>query len=297
MSRERDAVGPAGWATWQQLTGRVSPTTVRSWVRSGRLVRRDSGLYVLPSPATDWRTTVAALLVHRDGVASHATALALWDLIPPPPEPVHVSVTAGRSGRGSPGVVVHRCARLDRHAERRARVPLTSVERSLVDAWGDPRGTTPDAVRGAAITAVRGRMCSPDDLARELDLRPQLRGRRALAELVRLLADGCRSELELWGCTQVLRAPGMPPFTMQREIVVGGEKFVLDAVYEEVLLAVEMDGAAWHGSRRQRERDIRRDALVATQGWQTLRFSHARLTGVRFPVDPVTVRDVPRPGF
>ncbi|MCW2701122.1 MAG: uncharacterized protein JWQ45_2657, partial [Blastococcus sp.] len=47
----------------------------------------------------------------------------------------------------------------------------------------------------------------------------------------------------------------------------------------EVQLAVEMDGAAWHGSRDQRERDIRRDALLATVGWQTLRFSFGRLTG------------------
>ena len=45
------------------------------------------------------------------------------------------------------------------------------------------------------------------------------------------------------------------------------------------MLAVELDGAAWHGSRVQRERDIRRDALIATIGWQTLRYSYARLNG------------------
>ncbi len=39
-----------------------------------------------------------------------------------------------------------------------------------------------------------------------------------------------------------------------------------------------MDGAAWHGSRAQRERDIRRDALLATVGWQTLRFGYGRMT-------------------
>jgi very-short-patch-repair endonuclease len=39
-----------------------------------------------------------------------------------------------------------------------------------------------------------------------------------------------------------------------------------------------MDGAAWHGSREQRERDIRCDALLATIGWQTLRLGHRRLT-------------------
>jgi very-short-patch-repair endonuclease len=77
---------------------------------------------------------------------------------------------------------------------------------------------------------------------------------------------------------QVLRTPGMPPFVQQREIVVAGERVFLDAAYEDVLLAVEMDGAAWHGSREQRERDIRRDALLGTLGWQTLRFSYRRLT-------------------
>jgi very-short-patch-repair endonuclease len=71
----------------------------------------------------------------------------------------------------------------------------------------------------------------------------------------------------------------MPDFTQQRRVTVAGRTFFLDAAYDDVKLAVEMDGAAWHGSRRQRERDIARDALLATVGWQTLRFSFARLTG------------------
>ena len=68
----------------------------------------------------------------------------------------------------------------------------------------------------------------------------------------------------------------MPTFTLQHRVVVGGQWFVLDAACEEVQLAVELDGAAWHGSREQRERDIRRDALLATIGWQTLRFGFRR---------------------
>jgi very-short-patch-repair endonuclease len=70
----------------------------------------------------------------------------------------------------------------------------------------------------------------------------------------------------------------MPYFVQQRRVSVGAEMFLLDAAYDEVKLAVEMDGAAWHGSREQRERDIRRDALLATIGWQTLRFGYRRLT-------------------
>ena len=85
--------------------------------------------------------------------------------------------------------------------------------------------------------------------------------------------------LKIWGCLNVLRAPGMPPVTLQRRVMVAGRTFFLDAACEEVQLAIEMDGAAWHGSREQRELDIRRDAFLATAGWQTLRFSFARLTG------------------
>ncbi len=112
----------------------------------------------------------------------------------------------------------------------------------------------------------------------ELARHPRLAGRAELARLVALLADGCQSELEIWGCLQVLRGPGMPAFVQQRPVAVAGQTFFLDAAYDDVLLAVEMDGAARHGSRQQRERDIRRDALIATVGWQTLRFSFARMT-------------------
>ncbi|MCF6736219.1 hypothetical protein [Blastococcus sp. KM273129] len=100
----------------------------------------------------------------------------------------------------------------------------------------------------------------------------------ALVELVGLLADAARANRRS-GVLQVLRGPGMPPFTQQRAVAVGGRSHLLDAAYDDVLLPVEMDGAAWHGSREQRERDIRRDvALPATEGWQRLRSSYRRLS-------------------
>ncbi|MGY1722963.1 hypothetical protein [Blastococcus sp. SYSU DS0533] len=107
----------------------------------------------------------------------------------------------------------------------------------------------------------------------------------ALTGLVRLLAQGCQSEREIRGCLQVLRAPGMPRFTQERAVSVGGRTHHLDAAYDDVLLAVEMDGAAWHGSRDQRERDTRRDAVLATAGRQTLRSSYPRL-----PAEPEECR-------
>ena len=274
-----EVVGPDGWATRAELLQRISPRTLSSWVTGGRLVRLAPGVLAVPEAAPRWRVRVAAALSRRDAVASHGTALALWELVSPPAGPVHVTVGGSCSGRGSPGIVRHRSSAAVADRRRVDGLPVTSVERAVVDSWGSAGPPSRHEVRAAAITAVRRRLCRPADLARELDASTRLAGRAELADLVRLLADGCRSELEIWGCLRVLRAPGMPAFTQQRRVTVGRETFFLDAAYGDAMLAVEMDGAAWHGSSRQRESDIRRDSLLATAGWQTLRFSYRRLTG------------------
>ena len=50
----------------------------------------------------------------------------------------------------------------------------------------------------------------------------------------------------------------------------------VDAAWPEVKLAVEFDGAAFHGDREARQRDLRRDAALAALGWVVLRFSYRR---------------------
>jgi very-short-patch-repair endonuclease/predicted transcriptional regulator of viral defense system len=275
----RTLVGEAGWITATELQRHVSPRTIGTWVAAGKLVRLRPGMLALPSTGGSWRIRLAAALERTEGVASHATALALWELARHPDGPVHVTVDLTRSARGSAGVLVHRSKGIFAERRRVDGLAVTSVERSLVDVWGQPGQLRRTDVRAAAITAVRKRQASVGELRLELGRRPRLRGRAGLVRLIELLVDGCQSELEIWGCLQVLRAPGMPPFTQQRRVSVDGRVFVLDAACDEVQLAVEMDGAAWHGSRDQRERDIRRDALLATVGWQTLRFSFSRLTG------------------
>ncbi len=281
MAHEVEAVvGPDGWITWDALTARVDRKTVASWVGGGRLHRIHPGVYAVPSAAGDWRIRVEAAVRACDGVVSHRTALTLWDLLPAEPRaPIHLTVAHSRSGRGTSGVALHRTRRLGEAVRRVDGLPVTCVERAVVDSWGRPAGLTRSDVRAAAIDSVRRRLCSPRDLLREVERRPCLPGRAALVDLVRLLAEGCQSELEIWGCVHVLRGPGMPAFTLQRPVEVAGQRFVLDAACDEVLLAVELDGASFHGSRQQRERDIRRDALLASVGWQTLRFGYRRLTG------------------
>jgi very-short-patch-repair endonuclease len=61
-------------------------------------------------------------------------------------------------------------------------------------------------------------------------------------------------------------------------VLAGGRTVHLDAAVPELKVAVELDGAAFHGSADDRERDTRRDVALAALGWVVLRFSHRRLT-------------------
>ena len=69
----------------------------------------------------------------------------------------------------------------------------------------------------------------------------------------------------------------MPASTCQVPVKLPFGTVYLDRYFDRERLAVELDGAAFHGSPGQRERDIRRDAALAALGIQVVRFSHQRL--------------------
>ncbi|WP_407566883.1 endonuclease domain-containing protein [Polymorphospora sp. A560] len=221
------------------------------------------------------RHRAALAYLAGNGGLSHTTALDVWGLRPQPPgEPIHASVPVGSGLRTQPGLVIH---------HRRASVVLTwrgtcvtRVENSLVDAWP----VLPVAERpGPVIKAVNGRRTTPQRVCTALSTAPRLGGRAELRVLLDRLADGCLSALEIWGHDHVFTGPGMPSFARQVRIVVGQRTTYLDVYAERERVDIELDGAASHGDARQRETDLRRDALLATVGILVVRFSHARLTG------------------
>ncbi|MGI8628207.1 MAG: DUF559 domain-containing protein, partial [Geodermatophilaceae bacterium] len=64
----------------------------------------------------------------------------------------------------------------------------------------------------------------------------------------------------------------------QYRVDLPGRPVYLDAALPDVKLGIELDGAAFHGDRMARERDIARDAALAAAGWLILRFSYRRIT-------------------
>ncbi|WP_245692217.1 type IV toxin-antitoxin system AbiEi family antitoxin domain-containing protein [Geodermatophilus telluris] len=165
------SVGPDGWATWEALTARVGRGTVARWVAGGGLVRLYPGVYAVPGLAEDWRLRVEAAVCACDGVVSHRSALALGELTPPGGS-VHLTVGHARSGRGTPGVVLHRTRALEVGIRRVDGLPVSCPERAVVDAWGSPGGLQRAEVRSAAIDAVRHRLCGPRELLAEVERRP-----------------------------------------------------------------------------------------------------------------------------
>jgi very-short-patch-repair endonuclease len=232
---------------------------------------------VVPERTGDWHTRALAAVLATRGALSHVSALAVWRLAPRT-GPVHVSVPASRRALRSPGLVVHRVARLD--VDRIGGLPVTTLPRGLVDTWGlSHRAGARDVgrARGPVLESLRDRRVTPAQLRSEMAVRPALAGRQELTRLIALVEEGCQSELEIWGVRHVLRGPGMPRFVQQFPVRLPFAVVHLDAAVPELKVAIELDGAAFHGSAEDRERDTRRDVALAACGWVVLRFSYRRL--------------------
>jgi very-short-patch-repair endonuclease len=273
-------LGPAGVIRSDDLVRRVDRHTVAHWVRQGRLVRPHRGVLVLPERSGDWRTRALAGVLATDGALSHWSALALWRVIPPT-GPVHLSVPAGRRASGSPGLVVHRARVLE--PDRIGGLPVTVLSRALVDSWGlalraGGRIRDVEIARAAVITTIRERQVSPAALRADVLARRALPGRAGLLDLITKVVGGSHSELEISGVDHVLTGPGMPRFVRQFTVALPHGHVRLDAAVPELRMAIEFDGAAFHGDPAARERDIRRDVALAALGWVVLRFSYRRLT-------------------
>ncbi|TDC41419.1 DUF559 domain-containing protein [Micromonospora sp. KC213] len=211
------------------------------------------------------------------GVLSHLSALAVWGLHPDTAgDLVHLSTPAAGL-RSRPGVAVHRRRGLvlgPPQVVLRQGLAVTRLEQTLVDSWP----MLPPADRRApVIRAVNDRRTTPERLATALDGAPKLDDRAALRTLLTRLAEGCRSPLEIWGHEQVFTGPGMPAFRRQVRMSVGRRTMYLDMFAERERVNIELDGATTHGDPRQREIDLRRDALLATIGILVVRFAHRRL--------------------
>lgn len=172
----------AGYLTTAQAAEvGVSRQQLSYLARTGSLERVAHGIYRLRRFPTQRfeDVIVACLWAGDDAVASHDTALAIYELTDAMPAAIHVSVPRPFRGR-RPGVTVHAAPLDDSDRSERDGVPVTTVARTIADVF----------VRSGADLA---RPAAEQALERGLVTRRRLRA--ALTDL--RLADPARTLLDL----------------------------------------------------------------------------------------------------
>lgn len=240
------------------------------WLRSGRLRRIHSGVYMLGAGNLDryGRWLAAALAYGDSAVLSHASAAALWGLRR---NPRTVDVTSDRGRAGRSGIRLHRSRIAPDETTRRNRIPVTTVGRVLLDLAD---ALDADDLRGCWEEADRLGLLRLDEIALVCE---RAAGRRGVTRLTEFLSEArlpssTRSPLEdrfVHFCVE--RKVPMP---VTNALVLGHE---VDALWPEQRLIVELDGFAFHGHRSAFERDRARDFSLAVAGYRVVRLTHRRL--------------------
>jgi very-short-patch-repair endonuclease len=245
---------------------------VAARVAAGWLLRLHRSVYAVGhrrlSRKGHW---MAAVLACGDGaVLSHYAAAALWSIRSEKPSSlidVTLRTRAGRRRRR--GLRIHRPRRLPAdEISNHCGIPVTVPARTILDLASviDTR-----ALERTIDEADRLRLMSADDLFELLRRHLGHRGSRRLRGVLsrhRIGTTITRSELEE-RFLRLCRQRHLP----QPEVNVPLLDYVVDFLWVESKLVVEVDGRASHGTSRAFQADRDRDGRLAVAGYRVLRFT------------------------
>lgn len=206
----------------------------------------------------------AVLAAGPEAVLSHRAAGALWRLVPPETGPVDVTVPTSAGRRSRRALSIHRTSPFDaRDITRHLNIPVTTPARTLVDlAALLPRRRLERAID----EAERLKLCDLASLQAALEANRGRPGTAALAAVLAVHRIGStltRSELEerfLGLC----RRHTLP----QPEVNVRLLDYVVDFLWRDANVVVEVDGHQGHGTRRAFQEDRTRDARLTAAGYR-----------------------------
>jgi len=252
----------------------VSRKVLRHRVSTGWLVRLHRGVYLVGPLRTDLTEAMAAVLaLGRGALLSHHPAGLVWRLRPPSERPMEVTVV-GRDAKGPAEIRVHRVDHLD-SGDRTTRdgIPVTSPARTLLDLA--TQLTRRDLSRATDEARVL-RLATDRSLKEQFRRYPHHRGTTALRNAIGTEPKRTRSAAERT-LLELIRAARLPE--PETNVRVGPHE--VDFLWREQRLIVEVDGYAFHSSRRSFERDRRRDAKLAVQGLRVVRVTWRQMTDER----------------
>ena len=242
----------------------IDITTVQRWVASRRMLRVHDGVFALPPLLDDpWGRWMGATLTAPATFLSRVSAAVAWGVLS-----IEGEVTVVRPGAGGPrfvdGIRIHRSTTLDGNTTEVKRVPITTIERTLLDiAPHVSERALARAVREAVRLGLTSLAAIGDAIGRAGRPRGSRRLAAALASYAGLPIERARSGAEI-RAMQILRDAGRP--LPQLNVRVAGEE--ADLVWRRERLIIEIDGLPWHLDAGE---DARKQAVWESAGYRVLR--------------------------
>jgi hypothetical protein len=250
----------------QLLAAGLTAREIDRRLAAGRLHVMHRGVYAVGHQVltVEGRWMAAALAGGPGAVLSHGTAAAIWELRRVGSGLVHVTVPGDPGRKRRRGIKIHRSITLTaRHVTRHRGIPVTTVARTIIDL---------------------SRTLTEDDLERVVDLADQ-RGLVDFADLRPAHSASLQAVLESYrpaptrsalerGFLRLCDSHGLP----RPEVNVFIERYLVDFVWRERRLIVEVDGYAYHRAPSRFESDREKDVVLGMAGWRVLRFTWRQVT-------------------
>jgi very-short-patch-repair endonuclease len=214
-------------------------------------------------PYTSAARIRAAVWSHGNAAVASGLAAAWWlDLIKDAPSIVEVTVPRNSHSRSSRGTQLRRRDLSERDVMEHRRLRLTGPALTVIEASVAPGG-------GADIMdSALQRGMSLADLQRAGERNKGGHGSVAIRRLLAAAASGARSEAERL-LVQLFESAGITGW--YSNCPVGG--YVVDFAFPVPMVAIEVDGWAFHTDPEAFQRDRERQNKLALMGWQVLRFT------------------------
>lgn len=265
----------------QALEDGLTSRQIEHRLRSGLWRSIHPQVYAINGAPPTWQQELLAACFWGEGLASHRSAGALWELPGQYQSPLLLDVTVTRCHLPArAGIRIHHTDRLlasDRHVLQA--IPTTGIERTLMDLGA----VSPRAKVAIALDAALARgLTTPNRIDRYLAMvaRRGRRGCKPLRELLRERASLTRvpqSPLET-SFFDLLVAEGLPKPELQYEIRDRGRLIArVDFAWPDQKMILEMDGYRYHSGHSQWQKDRRRRNELTRLGWTMLHGTWADL--------------------
>ena len=254
----------------------IDDDAIRRRVARCRLHRVHRGVFAVGHAplAREARWMAAVIACGQGAVLSHLDAAVLWGFYNRLGPRIHVTVKWQRSVQG---LALHRTRRLDpEEVTTQDGIPVTTVARTFVD-------LTELLIEDRLLRALREaefqRLLDLDTLNAAVE---RAHGRRRLKGLKNAIAlhhpgQIIRGELE-HRFAELRREAGLREPETNVPVTVNGKTYVIDCLWREEGIAVELDGRDGHAREMAFESDRRRDAALSAIGLRHLRFTWQRVT-------------------